>query len=460
MKKFNIYIYTLVFSLFALSSCDFGDTNIDPSNPADVPISSLLPAAQTQIAYIIGGDMGRYNGVFTQHYGGVSRQHLVIGRYGLSESDVNTTWNQLYSGALQDMTTMIAKSGDVNSPHYSAVAKVTIATLLGAATDVWGNVPYTEAAQGIANLKPAYDTRDEIYATIHRLLGEARAEFGQTSELALGDEDLYFGGDIDKWIAVSHTLDARYYLHRGDYTQAITSATSGIASNADDYAFSFGTAATEQNPLYQFQDQRSGDLTMGEFFVDLLESINDPRLPFFATELSAENGGGYAGAPAGKSATASLPGAYYASQASPVVLTSYVENQFIIAEANFKKAASDKAAAATALNKAIVASVMKITGAANTTFTNAEAVTAGTISETSIMTHKYIAWYTQTETWNDIRRTGIPVLTAASNSSLDAGDMPTRWPYPQGERDFNNTVWKSNTPSENIKTVLTTDLSW
>ncbi|MGB0523185.1 MAG: SusD/RagB family nutrient-binding outer membrane lipoprotein [Flammeovirgaceae bacterium] len=451
MKRFNRYIAALVASLFILTSCDFGDINIDPANPIDVPIGSLLPASQAQLAYVLGGDMGRYNGVFTQHYGGISRQHLVIARYGLSESDVNTTWNQLYAGLFQDMTTLITKAEETESPHYSGIAKIIIANMLGAATDVWGNIPYSEAGQGVANLSPAYDTRDQIYTSIHTLLSEARTELGQTSAIAVGAEDLYYGGDIDSWIALSHTLDARYYLHRGNYASALSSAQNGIASNAGDFDFQFGSAATEQNPLYQFMDQRAGDLVMGEFFIELMKDINDPRLSSFATEFD----GGYSGAPAGVSQDASLPGAFYAAPNSIVTLASYVENQFIMAEVNFRQGST--IAATTNLTNALNASLTKITGATDAVFVTAE---TATVSLESIMTHKYIALFSQTETWNDVRRTGLPVLTPANESQLPTGEMPSRWAYPQGERDFNGANWSANTPSEDVNQVLITDLDW
>lgn len=450
MKRFNRYIAALVASLLVLTSCDFGDINIDPANPIDVPIGSLLPASQAQLAYVIGGDMGRYNGVFTQHFGGISRQHLVIARYGLSESDVNTTWNQLYSGLFQDMNTLITKAGETSSPHYSGIAKIIIANMLGAATDVWGNIPYSEAGKGVANLAPAYDTRDQIYTAIHTLLSEARTELGQESAIAVGSEDLYYGGDIDSWVALSHTLDARYYLHRGEYSNALSSAANGIADNGGDFDFQFGTAATEQNPLYQFLDQRAGDLVMGATFIDMMKGINDPRLPMFAAEFN----GGYSGAAAGVSTDASLPGDFYGAQNSIVTLASYVENQFIMAEANVRLGSGTPAVN---LSNAIKGSLMKVTGANDSDFVTAQ---SASVTVENIMKQKYIALFSQTETWNDIRRTGFPALTPAFESQLAAGEMPARWAYPQGERDFNGANWSANTPSEDVNVVLITDLDW
>ena len=50
----------------------------------------------------------------------------------------------------------------------------------------------------------------------------------------------------------------------------------------------------------------------------------------------------------------------------------------------------------------------------------------------NIMTQKYVAMYTQCESWTDWRRTGFPALTAVRGN-----EVPRRFPYPQSERLYN-----------------------
>ena len=79
--KFNRFCfkYILPFLLvFVVAACDFGDTNIDPDNPADAPQESLLPSAQAHLAFAMYGDASRYAGHFTQHLQALPISTLII----------------------------------------------------------------------------------------------------------------------------------------------------------------------------------------------------------------------------------------------------------------------------------------------------------------------------------------------------------------------------------------------
>ena len=50
-----------------------------------------------------------------------------------------------------------------------------------------------------------------------------------------------------------------------------------------------------------------------------------------------------------------------------------------------------------------------------------------------IMTQKYLALFTQFESWTDMRRTGFPKITPYPGND----SIPGRYPYPQRERNLN-----------------------
>ena len=87
MKKIQLnYIRTVsVIAMLgiALSSCKKTlDVNVDPNNPTDVPANVLLPSAQVNLAFTVGGNASRYAGGFIQHYGGHRAQPLTdYGQY-------------------------------------------------------------------------------------------------------------------------------------------------------------------------------------------------------------------------------------------------------------------------------------------------------------------------------------------------------------------------------------------
>ena len=56
------------------------------------------------------------------------------------------------------------------------------------------------------------------------------------------------------------------------------------------------------------------------------------------------------------------------------------------------------------------------------------------------MEEKYVAMFSQSESWTDWRRTGFPALNVYPDANL--GEIPRRLPYPQDEYLYN----KSNVP--------------
>lgn len=425
-----------IFKVFAVTlalvagSCNFIDPelNIDPNNPLDVAVGQLLPHAEVQIGYTLGGELSRYASMWTQHHSGVERQSAGYEVYGLKENDVNNAWNNIYAGILTDLDIIITKAAEEESPHYGGVAKVLTALMMGHVVDLWNDVPFSDALQGADQLKPAYDSGASVYDQIQALLRDAKLDLAASaSTLKPGSDDLIFGGDLAKWTALANTLLARNYLHLGEYSNALNALSDGaIADNEGNAMVPFGAGPTEQNPWYQFDDQRN-DIRMGKFFVDLMVSIDDPRLPFFS---GLDQDGNYRGAEAGvPDATTSGWGSYYCGPASPVALATYAEVKFIEAEAALS---SDAQAAADAYNEGIAASLAQI-GIDDPDFLAQEEATAGNITLEKIITHKYIACYTTLEPFADWRRTGIPNLQPAATTT----DIARRFPYPGGERLYN-----------------------
>jgi hypothetical protein len=444
----------LLYKLFAIAliglvgSCNFIDPelNVDPNSPLDVQMSNILPAPQTMYAYVLGGDFGRYTTIWSQHHAGVERQHAAYDVYVLLENDVNNAWNNMYAVVMQDLSIIKAKADGTGSPHYAGVAKVMEAMALATMVDLFGDVPYSEALQGEAeepNLKPAYDGQADLYGTIQDLLDEAIADLSnEGSTFSPGADDLIFGGDLSAWIAAANSLKARYYVRLSEvsgtaYADALDALDAGaIADNAGDAQFNFGSAFVEQNPWYQFEDQR-GDVNMGGFFIDLMNSIDDPRRTVFAT-TNAD--GDYVGAAAGvpdNGPGISRFGSAYGSANSPVPFVSYVETKFLEAEAALD---TDPDRAATAHNEAITASLAKF-GVSDAAYLAAQANEDGsTITLEKILTHKYIALYTMQEPYNDWRRKGIPDLQPAAGET----QIAVRYPYPINERLYNGENWPGN----------------
>ncbi len=398
----------LTIGIILLVSCDSWidpNLNIDPTSPREVSMNVILPTTQAGISYVAGGDFYRQLGLFTQHFTGFDRQHLATYNYEFNESIFDNAWNTMYSGPMNDLYLIINKAKETNSPHYSGVAKILMAFSLGLWTDVVGAIPYSEAFKGTENLKPKYDTQEQIYNAIEQLLTEAIQDLNNpASNFKPGGDDFIYKGNLAKWIKAANTLKARYYLHLKKFNEALNILKDGFADNSDDFQFVHGAKESESNPLYQFMAQR-GDIYVGTFLINLMNNLNDPRRAAYA---QADQEGNFT--------ITSLPGAFYASINSPVPFITYAEAKFI--EAEIYMQLNNKALAYTAYIDAITASCQKhgVSGDDITTYISQETVGLGgddsKLTLEIVMQQKYIAMYYNCESWVDWRRTGLPILQA------------------------------------------------
>jgi hypothetical protein len=441
LYKLNIALMLIFILLF--TGCEKWintDMNINPDVPSDVPMKLLLPTMEVSMAYQIGGIRAvKTTNIYMQYLNGVARQSNGEAKYILSASDVDDLWRRLYYQPMMDAKKIIEKAAVQNSPHFAGVAKVCLALCLGTTTNLFGDIPYSEAFKGDqAILNPKFDTQEQIYNTIDTLLKQAIADLGSTTNIITLAGDLIYSNNKASWIKAAYALRARYALNRKDYANALTYTNSSFLAT-DKFSVNFGTTNAEANPMYQYATVSSykNDIKMCKTFIDKLLLTTDPRRTFYAKLLGTLYVGSVAGS---EDANASGLGTYNNSANSPVVLSSYAEMQFIKAECYMKLAVPDPAAAATAYKAAVAASVLAVTANANTTWLNANinTETAATITVEKIMEQKYLAMYSTVVPYDDYRRTGFPVLTTVAG----AGPIPVRFPYPQTEVSYN-----TNTPS-------------
>jgi len=424
------------------------DINKDPNQPEDVSMNVLLPGIEVNLAYTFGSDLNRYPSLWIQTMSGLSNQHLAFDFYSFNESDVNNMWYyNLYGGAMSDLYVVLGKASSTGSPHYGGIAKILMANALGTCTDLWGDIPYSEAFQGPLNLKPKYDSQEKIYAEIDTLLTQGISDLGASaSTFYPGADDFIYGGDLGNWIAFAHSLKARYYMHHGKrdvsyYSLALAEIPSALSGNDQNTQFNFGVNVTENSPVYQFFSvDRPGDAGVGKNLVDLMNGLNDPRRSvYFLTDGLCTPDTCYSGSAAGSGDGSSEIGEFFNSPTSPTLFMTYSEVKFIEAECAFRT--GDAAAAAAAYNVAVSAS-LEMFGTSDAAYeaTNANE-TSGSITLEKIFTQKYIHMFCQgTEGWTDWRRShdathlnGIPALAPAANN-VTGGLIPRRFPYPNSER--------------------------
>lgn len=429
MKTNKIFLVALSAMIAVFSSCtkDFVEGfSTNPSRTTTAGVNNLLTNAQQQTGWPQGDELARITEVFVQRAKGNARQALAYNRYSITEGNANTDWRaNWYGGALKDLDVIIKNGQAQGANHYVGVAKVLMAINLGYLTDLFGDIPYTEAFQGDQNLNPKYDTQESIYTAIQTLCDEAIVSLNSTgiSALQLSTFDQIYAGDVSKWIKLAHAVKARHLNHLSKLAQydanaVLTQITAALANNNDNAYVTYENVGVKGNPWAQFNVDR-GDMTYitGTAFETMLDSNSDPRKAEYAKMDNRTSG-------------------FFGNYNSNLILYTYHEMKFIEAEARFRLTG---AAAADAPLKAAITANMQMLGVAAadiTTYINA----LPAITLEVIMNEKYRALYTQMESWTDWRRTGFPTLAVNPySSSLDAiNEIPRRLPYPQSERLYNS----------------------
>ncbi|MBF4470209.1 SusD/RagB family nutrient-binding outer membrane lipoprotein [Flavobacterium sp. HJJ] len=445
MKKI-IYL-SIILGAISLNSCtnELETFNENPNRPSALSNpTTLLTGAEVGTINNSVGNLSRGFTIFTQHTNGNAFQSAEAGQYILTELDNEGDWGNIYQAGINANT--IVQKFEATYPYYGGMARIILALNMGYATDAWGDIPFSDAFQGNeGNLTPKYDTQKNVIERIQSYLDIAIADLAKPLSANIsvpGVDDIFYKGNTDKWTKLAYAIKARYAMRltikdgstvaaQKALTYAQKSFTGTVKDvNSDNLVATFD-GGNNQSSWYAFNNQRTGYIGMGKYFIDLLNTTADPRLPFYA--LADEHGNYVGAAPESPDAdgVTSQIGDYIAGGPNTSLnIFTFSEIKFIEAEAQFRL--GNTAAAQTALQAAVSASLINVTGADDTTFATSA---AATVTLKNIITQKYIALFTSTEPYNDWRRTGFPVLTPNQNSSTK--QIPVRLITPKSERTLN-----------------------
>jgi Starch-binding associating with outer membrane len=463
MKKY-IKIIVLGSMMATFSSCQtFLDVNTDPTLKSDVTLQELLPTA----LFYTGETSYRQSYItcqYTQQIGSATSAGSLDAQ---DDTDNAQGWVEMYLNVLPHCNIMVEKAKALNAPAYEGIAKVLLAYNLGIATTCWENIPYSTADK--KDFAPAYDTQEQIYQELPKLLDAAIVSLAQNSGAKPAADDLVYKGDLAKWTRLAYTLKARFAMHLTkknavqNANAALTALQNGMKSNDDDFQLLYNSR--NLGPWYSrvALSNNTGNLSITHC-ATLINFMNgsatfpvvDPRLPFIATlrrNQTAYNGtrpGANQGATVDFSTTS-----WHSGLNSPVQFCTYAEAKAIEAEARFianggtiTSKGSNQAAYDAYLEIARAnMSRLGVTTAAATTYLAAKQVAVGAtaLTLTDIMREKYKAMFLMGDIWTDFRRYNYLFLTYPENPNLDlAGKTIQRILYPLSESTRNSKVYQAN----------------
>ena len=479
MKR-HILGFGLLLGSAALAGCEkFLDVNDNPNNPVASTPNFLLPG-------IIA------NGIQVQMFTSLRTpfitQYLVSrtvnsgtnDQYYFTNAQSTNTFNFSYFQSGGNIPVMTRAAEAEGSVYFVGAGKIMQALILAHATDMLGDIPFSEAYQGGANFTPRYDPQEQIYAAINRLCDEGALEmakpasaqvrpFYSTSPSESGD--ILYKGDPAKWGRLAHALRARQAQHltkKGNYdpTAVLALCDKAFTSSADDAQINFQVAvAPLVNTTNVFGVTRAnfGTSTFSSNIVRYLNGttfpgVVDPRFGILtpATSTGAAPGAGTALAanltPGTIPALTDVYGSWYARDLGYYEAITYHEVKFIEAEAAFL--ANNRGRALAALREGIRAHIRKVgNGGVGTapaiTFpvvldgqiaaylaSAAVPQTAADVTLRSIMEQKYIAMFLNPDSWSDLRRYDFrsdlyvnflyPTYGSSTPPPLGAGNFPRR----------------------------------
>ncbi len=215
MKNLIYIILGCVLMAGSTSCKKWLDVNTDPDSPNNqsVLIQNRLPWIEHFYMYSSG--VANYRtalqaGVFyTTNANGNTFSTTWAAASGNSTTPYQT-WFVAVSSNIPDMYNSAQKQG---AYHYMAAANVFHALGFMQMLDIYGEMPYTEAATGNPSPKP--DDGKTIFNGCMDKLNEAIDLFGKTQETgapALSVGDYMNNGDVSKWIKLCYGLKARYML--------------------------------------------------------------------------------------------------------------------------------------------------------------------------------------------------------------------------------------------------------
>lgn len=270
----NIFKGICLFALvLSLSSClDLVEgVNDDPNGITieEVDANLFLTGALIANNLTQAGHANRICGMWSGQLVGYQAVYGNAYGYDISTAEANSTWNRIYVSTIPQLRQIVKVAPD--DALLTGIAKVVEAHAIGTAASIFGDVPYSEINNDEIP-DPRFDGQISVIDAAINLLDEGISDLLKTGGRSLS-EDIHYNGDAAKWIEAAHTLKARYYMYKKDYTNAYVAAQNGISSSANSLKFTPSGETNNQNLFYTpLAGSRAGDIgSVGSYLSSLLD---------------------------------------------------------------------------------------------------------------------------------------------------------------------------------------------
>ncbi|WP_374464599.1 SusD/RagB family nutrient-binding outer membrane lipoprotein [Chryseobacterium sp.] len=253
--KNKLYIIALSSLLLGATSCnDYLDINESPDRISvnDLTPNFVFPGAVTNSYYVQARRLNLFAGLMMNSVAGNSYSY---GTPFVDEYSPNITsafyadvWDQLFRNVANFQFVLDYSDPTGEYTQYKAMSKIMKAYYVQTLTDLWGDMPYSEAFKRELNLTPKYDKGEDIYKASIADIESAIQMIDSNKGANPGSSDVVFKGSMSSWKAFANTLKLRYLIRMSNVTGDL--ATYRDQKLATLQGATFNTADVTVNPGY------------------------------------------------------------------------------------------------------------------------------------------------------------------------------------------------------------------
>ena len=470
INKNKIQLILIFFMLIsALTNCTdrWEDMNTNPNALTEIPDEYLFTNA-------VRGMFNDNTNYYHSTFGGQYAHIFVASNWERDIDKYNGNGTKDYSGYIYEaaynstirnsVEVMKLTSAEEKYENKWRNAQAQIIAIIGFSklSDIFGDIPYTEAGMGKYGIfEPKYDKQEDIYSDMVERLKNCIATL---KEPEAGDNvypsgiDPVYDGSVDNWIRFAnsyrlHLAMRARFADPGKYEPIISECLSESLIESNEQNPTLATSDTKSdlyNPWWrQWNASQEGvyNMVWAEKFINTLKTTNDPRLSFYATK---NHDGEYIGLPNGLNDTEytnwnrkdiSIPSGEFFAKDQPVYLITAAQILLLKAEIALFNIAGTSGDANQIYQTAITTAMEQWAIDADSIslyLANEPEASLSGDKENMFRQISTQMWITSVpnalEAWSTIRRTGYPIVAQRTNPSLDQGItdgyMPTRVEYP------------------------------
>ncbi|MDO5968358.1 SusD/RagB family nutrient-binding outer membrane lipoprotein [Flavivirga aquimarina] len=285
------YAFLLVLIMFSLNACDseLADINVNPLAATSIPPDLLFPEVIVNFSSVRTIEFAGWN-MHAQQWCGSGGTWRARSRYILGVPSLNNGWTGWYTTCLKNLSLveLLVETDKPQNQYIIGQSKILEGFIYSNLTQVWGEIPFTEAVNPVLYPFPKYDSQETVMEGIITLMDEGVAILEQDLDSdIITDSDLIFKGDKQAWIRWANSIKLKMLMFLAN-KKDVSSRLQGLVSSPliftknQEAKLAYSTTIGNENQRWRFiQRFWGGNINLwfaGKPLVDLMNNLNDPRL--------------------------------------------------------------------------------------------------------------------------------------------------------------------------------------